>query len=90
MRPDLPRIPGYVVRALEVTGCTGIAEMAGELVAARDRIRSQQAELKVLRGLLLTPTSLDRCEHGTAMDVHCCNCHSGFIFDLKHVCEPAK
>ena len=26
------------------------------------------------------------CEHGTAMDVHCCNCHSGFIFDPKHKC----
>jgi hypothetical protein len=22
------------------------------------------------------------CEHGTAMDVHCCNCHSGFLFDV--------
>lgn len=21
------------------------------------------------------------CEHGTACDVHCCNCHSGFLFD---------
>jgi len=21
------------------------------------------------------------CEHGTAVDVHCCNCHSGFLFD---------
>lgn len=20
------------------------------------------------------------CEHGTAMDVHCCGCHSGFLF----------
>lgn len=30
------------------------------------------------------------CEHGTAMDVHCCNCHSGFIFDRDHECpEPA-
>ena len=27
------------------------------------------------------------CEHGTAMDVHCCNCHSGFIFDSDHLCE---
>ena len=26
------------------------------------------------------------CEHGTALDVHCCHCHSGFIFDLKHEC----
>ena len=23
------------------------------------------------------------CEHGTAMDVHCCNCHSGFLFDIE-------
>jgi hypothetical protein len=23
------------------------------------------------------------CEHGTAMDVHCCNCHSGFLFDAS-------
>lgn len=22
------------------------------------------------------------CEHGTAMDVHCCGCHSGFLFDV--------
>lgn len=22
------------------------------------------------------------CEHGTAVDVHCCNCHSGFLFDI--------
>ena len=29
------------------------------------------------------------CEHGTAMDVHCCNCHSGFLFDLQAcVCTP--
>lgn len=26
------------------------------------------------------------CEHGTAMDVHCCNCHSGFLFDAECVC----
>lgn len=30
------------------------------------------------------------CQHGTALDVHCCNCHSGFIFDKDHVCpDPA-
>lgn len=28
------------------------------------------------------------CEHGTAMDVHCCHCHSGFIFDMNHECPP--
>jgi hypothetical protein len=21
------------------------------------------------------------CQHGTAIDVHCCNCHHGFLFD---------
>jgi hypothetical protein len=26
------------------------------------------------------------CEHGTAADVHCCNCHSGFLFDIDS-CE---
>jgi len=30
------------------------------------------------------------CQHGTAMDVHCCNCHSGFLFETDHHCceEP--
>lgn len=29
------------------------------------------------------------CKHGVAMDVHCCNCHSGFLFDKDHECpEP--
>jgi hypothetical protein len=28
------------------------------------------------------------CRHGTAMDVHCCNCHSGFLFDIDScVCD---
>lgn len=21
------------------------------------------------------------CQHGVALDVHCCGCHSGFLFD---------
>lgn len=29
------------------------------------------------------------CKHGQAMDVHCCNCHSGFIFDLAHECPSS-
>lgn len=30
----------------------------------------------------------ETCEHGTALDVHCCNCHSGFLFDMDScVCE---
>ena len=24
------------------------------------------------------------------MDVHCCNCHSGFVFDRYHICEPTE
>lgn len=30
------------------------------------------------------------CEHGTAMDVHCCNCHNGFIFDIEHECPAVE
>ena len=30
------------------------------------------------------------CQHGTAMDVHCCNCHSGFVFDYRHECPAAS
>lgn len=26
------------------------------------------------------------CQHGTAIDVHCCNCHSGFLFSTDD-CE---
>ncbi len=22
------------------------------------------------------------CEHGRAVDLHCCNCHTGFLFDI--------
>lgn len=30
------------------------------------------------------------CEHGIALDVHCCNCHSGFLFDIDSCeCEVA-
>lgn len=30
------------------------------------------------------------CEHGMAVDVHCCNCHNGFIFDLDHECPDEE
>lgn len=31
------------------------------------------------------------CEHGTAMDVHCCNCHGGFLFDSRScVCKTTS
>lgn len=42
--------------------------------------------LRKARGESVEPT----CEHGVAWDVHCCNCHSGFIFDKTHECpDPA-
>ena len=42
----------------------------------------------------MTPTQNEQgdwvCEHGTAVDVHCCNCHSGFLFDADScVCVAA-
>lgn len=44
-------------------------------------------ELPAPRVLAFTPPpqqwkSADQvCSHGVAMDVHCCGCHSGFLFD---------
>lgn len=35
---------------------------------------------------MITPPDDEVCQHGTAMDVHCCHCHSGFIFDMHHEC----
>jgi hypothetical protein len=30
------------------------------------------------------------CQHGTAADVHCCNCHHGFLFSIDDCeCETA-
>lgn len=44
---------------------------AGALIAAEiDRIQRAAG-----------PDSV--CEHGTALDVHCCNCHGGFLFDAS-------
>jgi len=37
-----------------------------------------------------SPQADATCEHGTAMDVHCCNCHSGFIFDMNHECPSPE
>jgi hypothetical protein len=28
-------------------------------------------------------TADETCEHGTAIDVHCCNCHGWFLFDVQ-------
>ena len=31
------------------------------------------------------------CEHGKAVDIHCCNCHPGFLFDAEScVCATAR
>lgn len=30
------------------------------------------------------------CQHGTAADVHCCGCHSGFVFDMDHECQVSE
>jgi len=29
------------------------------------------------------PNADKTCEHGVALDVHCCGCHSGFLFDRQ-------
>jgi hypothetical protein len=39
-------------------------------------------------GTHLLGVSKEACQHGTAMDVHCCNCHNGYLFERDHECEP--
>lgn len=49
---------------------------------------NMQATLQKYDDLRLSARSEPVCEHGTAIDVHCCNCHSGFLFDADScVCE---
>ncbi len=61
------------------------------LVETRDSLESTLADLR--RQVEWQPTKDANgdyvCEHGTAMDVHCCNCHRGFIFDKDHQCPPS-
>lgn len=48
------------------------------------RHRAHRAErLDVIQPITEEPVDLRDavCKHGTALDVHCCNCHSGFLFD---------
>lgn len=48
-RTDLPAISQTVRRALDVTGCVGVADMAVELVrvrAERDALREELAKAK--------------------------------------------
>jgi hypothetical protein len=55
-----------------------------------ERCRTQPFDLCADGARLISAAVVDAadhvCEHGTAMDVHCCNCHSGFIFDRDHEC----
>lgn len=63
---------------------------ADNLPAALERARAAHPPALVDEGTATPqPETPDvTCEHGTAMDVHCCHCHSGFIFDMNHECPP--
>lgn len=56
----------------------------------RDLRAMGEVRSKTHRGEVSTPPASDPvCKHGTALDVHCCNCHSGFIFDMAHECPDS-
>lgn len=78
------------IELLEVLGelkARGLIELDEAGDDGEPRIRPTALGVKVLRaeeqrrapGIEATDADVV-CEHGTAMDVHCCNCHSGFLF----------
>lgn len=71
-----------LVRALDAAGVVMTASCCGH---GRATGRIDLADGRVLT---IRQSEDVTCEHGTAMDVHCCNCHSGFIFDTNHECPP--
>lgn len=67
-----------------------------QLRAVAGRIEATVAEVGTLRELARIdvqaapdatvpprPHEDPTCEHGRALDVHCCNCHGGFLFDSQ-------
>jgi hypothetical protein len=68
-----------------------IARRAGH---AADRVFQPIRDAMDRGELTITPSTEPPpdavCEHGTALDVHCCNCHSGFLFSPEQcVCETS-
>lgn len=54
----------------------------GEWYAARWRVFNAAVQFaNEWRATCPVPTTPGLCAHGRAYDVHCCNCHSGFLFD---------
>lgn len=69
--------------ALDVIGARSVgAAFAAQIKGKYDGTMVQPARVKTPSAVTVDQV----CEHGTAMDVHCCNCHSGFIFDRGHQC----
>lgn len=83
---ELEQLPRYHIQ-------WGVAGAARDLVPSPHGAVVKWADLaRLLQGVRAAPLQLDAvCEHGTALDVHCCNCHSGFLFDVDScVCEFRK
>ncbi len=54
MRTDLPSIQREVMRALVLTNCAGVADMAGELIHVREELKTLRASHAALLAALKT------------------------------------
>jgi hypothetical protein len=87
-RAVLAEIPPFLVVRRRDAYAPEVWEFHDEQ-AARRHFDSAQAQWTstflcrvIQRGMAAPAATPDVvCQHGTAMDVHCCNCHSGFLFD---------
>jgi DNA (cytosine-5)-methyltransferase 1 len=92
---DEPTRVGNILKAIRVASET--EKLTYDLERARARAAALAQELREMKaqGSLGTAAGANTeqsaprrsneptCEHGVAWDVHCCGCHSGFIFDSR-------
>lgn len=74
----LVREPATNAKWHELQGAQSTAEFCGLCQFLEDSFGKQIMDLS-------DPT----CQHGISMNVHCCNCHNGLIFDQSHTCTEA-
>lgn len=86
MSETAPKVP-YVYQPHPVTRKDGRLWMVSGLPDGMTREEAEAIVAVLKSGPRSVPDAV--CEHGTALDVHCCNCHSGFIFDADHECPSS-
>lgn len=75
---------------MQALGIISAPDKHGQRAVLKSDLDEQPTQM--IAGVLFTKASngdVVCVAHGTAIDVHCCHCHSGFIFDAEHECPDA-